>query len=44
MAAFIDLQKAFDIVNFDILIEELKRAGIRNSISEKCKSYLLGRS
>ena len=44
MAAFIDLQKAFDAVNFDILLYKLHRAGIRNSTAKWCKIYLTNRS
>ena len=44
LAAFVDLQKAFDTVNFDILLRKLNHAGIRNSLANWCKSYLNGRS
>ena len=44
LAAFIDLKKAFDTVNFDILLCKLNEAGIRGSVFQWCRSYLLSRS
>ena len=44
LAAFIDLKKAFDTVNFDILLCKLNEAGIRGSVFQWCLSYLLSRS
>ena len=43
LAAFIDLKKAFDTVDFDILQEKLSMAGIRNNMLDWCKSYLSSR-
>ena len=44
LAAFIDLRKAFDTVNLNILINKLERAGIRGGLLLWCKSYLAGRT
>ena len=44
LAAFVDLKKAFDTVNTNILIKKLKEAGIRNRALSWCESYLNGRS
>ena len=43
-AAFIDLQKAFDTVNIEILLRKLDAVGIRETTGRWCKSYLSGRS
>ena len=40
---FIDLQKAFDTVNYSIIIEKWHRYGIRGIINDWFSSYLLGR-
>ena len=43
VAAFIDLRKAFDTVNFQILLDKLDRSGIRGKLLRWCWSYLRGR-
>ena len=40
LAAFIDLSKAFDTVNHNILLERLKLCGIENSNLKWLTSYL----
>ena len=44
LAAFIDIKKAFDSVNYLILIEKLKLAGIRGEILNWIKNYLTHRT
>ena len=44
LAAFVDLRKAFDTVNMDILKSKLYEAGVRGSILNWCASYLQNRS
>ena len=43
-SVFIDLKKAFDTVDHDLLIEKLSRYGIRNSELSWFKDYLKNRS
>ena len=43
VAAFIDLRKAFDSVNFSILLKKLSKAGVRNNLLQWCRSYLSDR-
>ena len=44
LGTFIDLKKAFDTVNTEILFNKLNEAGIRGNTLKWCKSYLTGRS
>ena len=41
---YLDFQKAFDKVNYNITIEKLSRAGITGPILDLIKSYLTGRT
>ena len=43
LAAFIDLKKAFDTVNLEILKKKLDKSGIRNKTLDWCSSYLSNR-
>ena len=43
LAAFIDLRKAFDTVNHEILLKKMKMYGIVGNLLEWCKSYLKDR-
>lgn len=44
MSIFIDIRKAFDTVDFKILLDRLKCMGIRGTSLQWFESYLLGRS
>ena len=44
VAAFIDFRKAFDTVNHEILIEKLKRIGIRSNLLNWSTDYLTNRT
>ena len=44
LAAFIDLRKAFDTVDLDILRNKLRKAGLRGAVLDWCHNYLTGRS
>ena len=44
LASFIDLKKAFDTVNLDILSQKLDKAGIRGRMLSWCSNYLSNRS
>ena len=44
LAAFIDLKKAFDTVDCEILLKKLHKAGVRNSAYNWCVSYMSDRS
>ena len=40
LAAFVDLRKAFDTVNLDILCSKLQHAGLRDGALRWCNNYL----
>ena len=44
LAAFVDLKKAFDMMDPTILLRKLDEAGIMDNTLEWCVSYLTGRS
>ena len=44
LATFIDLKKAFDTVDHEILLEKLKYLGIKGKLHNWLKSYLLNRT
>ena len=44
VCAFLDLRKAFDVIDHDILISQLSKQGINEKELEWFKSYLQGRS
>lgn len=43
ITVFVDLQKAFDVVNHEILIEKLYKLGIRSQLLNLIKTYLANR-
>jgi len=42
-SVFIEITKAFDVINHDILLNKLHRYGIRRTVNEWFKSYLSNR-
>ena len=44
VGVFLDLEKAFDTIDYKILLDKLYAHGIRNNIYEWFKSYLANRS
>ena len=44
LAVFVDLRKAFDTVNHDILLSKINLYGIRNGNLQWCRNYLSDRS
>ena len=43
IAVFVDLRKAFDTVNHNILCKKLEKYGIRNEVLTWCTNYLTSR-
>ena len=43
VAVFLDLSKAFDLINHNILLEKLKRIGLNDSSISWFRSYLSNR-
>ena len=41
IAIYLDFSKAFDTVNFDILLEKLSFMGIRNNVNDWLRSFFM---
>ena len=44
IAVFLDLQKAFDTINHDILLKKLEKYGIESPVLNLLRNYLTGRT